>query len=502
VGLRTVAASLLACAALSGCGSAGAPSAASTEPLAPAGTLIYLELTVRPQGNQRADVESALTRLLGHSPDAAIQRAVARLSRRAGLSYQRDLAPWLGQHVALVVRSFSPGGFGLIAPTGDPSAGLRALQRVERGAHLRPARYAGVGYQVGSDRGSPVAIGIVGHSAVIAGPPTFTAIVDAYHGRSIATDPAFASAIAALPPAALVKGYLDASALAGAVRGALGSLPGVGGLPAGVLGQVDAALRRLHGALTFAVSAGSRSFSVDLHRGVARPAAPADVSAAPEASWLALASSGPGRGAGLGLVGAALEHSPAGQALLARIRSRTGLDLIHDILPALGPLRISVQGTSLLSLGAGLVMTPADLAAAGRLLAGIHRLAARSSGLTVKGGDRAFSIAKAGLPIPRVLVALLGRRLVATVDESFAALLSPPARLASNPDFTRALRSLPAASRASVFLDFRALGTLLGQIPSLASPRDRRILQVLARLDYLIAGSDGRSDTRVVLALR
>lgn len=501
--MRFTVVGLLVAAVLSGCGSSATPpSSASPAALAPAGSVAYLELTVRPQGTQQTDAESALTRLLGHSPDAAIQATVNKLFRHAGLTYGSDVRPWLGQRIALVAKSFSKQGFGLIAPTNDPAAALSALRHAEKGAHLAAATYSGVHYQVGEDNGSPVAIGIVGRNAVIAGPPTFTAIVDAFRGRSLGQNPSFAAALATLPPDALVRGYVDLARLGARIHAALQALTAVSSLPAGVLGQFDAGVGKLHGALTFSLAVDPRAFTLAFHSSGARPGRAGDVSGLAGQSWLALASASLGPGRNPALLGTAL-RSPTGQALLSRVRAATGLDLIHDVLPSLGPFELSVQGTSLASLGAGLAIRPANLSAGRRLLAAIHRLAARSSSLAVQGSDKSFSISKAGLPIPRALVGLVGHQLVATVDESFDQLLRPGTRLATNPDFIHALGRLPAGSHVSFFLDFRALGSLLGALPSLTSAqRDRKVLQVLQRLDSLTIGSDPTGGTQIVLALR
>jgi hypothetical protein len=483
---------LLAGLILAGCQQSGTPSGASPAKLAPTNSLVYLELTVRPQGAERASVESALTRLVGHSPDAAIQAWLTRVFSRAHVNFATDVGPWLGQRIGIVVTSFSPFSAGLIAPTDKPAAALETVRRLER-SHRHDAS---------GHIGGPVSTGTVGHNLVIATPSTFREIVAANHGHSLADTRAFTSAMAAVPGDALVRGYVDAGRLSSALRKLLASgLPGATSSAPAVRQALDALLAKFRGTDSFALSAAPRALTLDVHSSQVHGGA-ADVRGAPEQSWLALASSF--NPSSLTSLLTSLRTSPGFARLLAAVRAHLGIDLLHDILPALGPYEISIQGTSPLTLGAGLAMKPSDPAAAARLLAAIRRLAARSSSLTVQGTDRSFTITKAGLPIPRIQVELTnGGGILATVDESFAALDSPGPHLASNPRFTSALGALAPGSHVAAFVDFHALAQLLGGVSSLATGSNfGAVLNVVKRLNYLVAGSDpAHGNARLVLAL-
>ncbi|MFL5822961.1 MAG: DUF3352 domain-containing protein [Solirubrobacteraceae bacterium] len=499
-GVRLTVIALLAGLVLVGCGSS-TPTAASPAPLAPPHSLAYLELTVRPQGADRDAVESALTKLIGHSPDGALQGAASKLLAHAGLSYKDDVEPWLGQKIGIVVTHLSLTGVGVILPTDDPSAALHALRKLG-GGHLTPASHAGVHFETATVQGDPVALGIVGQNAVIAAPSVFREIIDAYHGNSLTKTTEFASAFASLPSNSLVKGYVNAALLGSELRGLFGSTSSamMGSLP---LRQVlGAALGKLRGAFGIALSATPHSLAIDVHSTVAHRGASADVRGLPGQSWLAVASRFNPRRI-IPLV-SAFAQNPLFAVTLSHIREHLGIDLIHDVLPALGPFELSAQGTTALTAGAGLVVKPTDPAAAERLLAAIRRLAARSSSLVVQGTKRSFSITKAGLPIPRVVVVQTPRHVVVTLDESVSNVLSPSSHLATNPRFTAALAQVPAGSHVPLFLDFRGLSELLGGLPNFSgSSGNEKILTFVQRLDYLIVGSnpaDGQA--RVVLGLR
>lgn len=493
---------LLVGLALAGCG-AGDPAGASPAPLAPANSLVYLELTLRPQGTQRAAVESALTRLLGHSPDATLQGKVGKLLTHLGLSYGSDVEPWLGQRVGIVVTKFSRDGLGLIAPTTAPSAALKAFRRALH-VQLRSASYAGVKYQECVDASRRLAFGAVGHNAVLAAPSVFKEIVDAYHGRNaLANTAQFGSAFSAVPGTSLVKVYVNATGVGSALHTFLGALPSPG-LPPVLQQLYGAALAKLKGTLGFSLTATPHALIADVHSSVPHGGQGADVGSLPEQSWLALAT-GPIKLQPIERVlNAELGHTPAMRLALSRLRSKLGLDLIHDILPALGPLQLSFQGTSALSAAGALVIRSADPAAAGRVLAAIHRLVTRSASLAVQGSADNFTVTRRGLPIPRVAVTQTGGKIVITFDQSPAQALAPAAHLSTSPRLAAARADLLAGSQVPLFVDFRGLSQLAqGLRGVLGGSGANGVVSALGRLDYLVVGSSrSHGDLRLVLGLR
>jgi hypothetical protein len=501
--VKLAAALLLVALGLAGCGAgAGDPSGASPAQLAPAKSLVYVELTVRPEGAQQTAVESALTRLLGHSPDAGIQRLAGKLFGHAGLNYSGDVAPWLGQRVGIVVTKFSRAGLGLIAPTTDPAAALKTFRQVLH-VQLKSAAYAGIHYQECVDPTDRFALGKVGGNAVIAAPAVFRGIVDAYHGRSLSKASAFGSAFSAVPGTPLIRAYVNASGVGAALRTLLHQSRPNDVLPPSLQQLYGAALAKLHGTLGLSLTAAPHALTVAIHSSAAHSGHGGDVGSLPEQSWLALATGAFNLRPIEHALGTELGRNPSMQLALSHVRAKLGLSLLHDILPALGPLELSFQGTSALAVAGGLVIHPSNLPAAGRVVAAIHRLLSRSASLSVQGSRHNFTITKRGLPIPRVVVTETGGKVVVTVDESPAQALAPPTHLSASPRFAAARSQLPAGSRIPLFIDFRGLGQLLQGLPNFAGPHDQGILGVLGRLDYLVVGSSqSHGDLRLVLALR
>lgn len=517
MGLRARAVALvlvLAGAVPAACGSSsGSPSPLDPAQIAPANSAAYIELTVRPQGSQRDGVEKALTSLLGHSPDAGIQRLVNRSLSSDGLNYQRDIQPWLGQRVGLVVSAFSSSGFAFIAPTNDTGAALATLTRDEkRHGTLTSGTYRGVSYKRVTNGGTEDTFGAVGHYAVVAaGPAEFDAVVDASKGPGLNGQPAFTTAMAALPSSSLVRAYANGPGL----------LTGLEALPT-VSAQVKRALQtaaaqgKLRGALTLSLAATSNAFTLDARSSGGTPSAQrssADVSGLPGQSWLAL-STGAGfsksvsasfeRGFIQGFNGAATKQGISPGTLMNELQQRIGVNL-QDLISALGGFELSVQGTSVATLGAGMVLHPQDQQAAVRLLNGIHNLLARDNRLSVSGSAKSFTVTEPGLPIPRGVVSDLGREVVATIDlPNFASPLAPSSTLSSNAAFQRARSQLQAGSNVPLFVDFGPLATLLASLPQFQQqPKDRQALQTIQRMDYFVVGfSPVTHDFRVILGLR
>jgi hypothetical protein len=340
----------------------------------------------------------------------------------------------------------------------------------------------------------------VGHDAVIGGPSEFTAIVDASHGGSLAQSSAFTGAFGALASGSVVRAYLNGPLVANAIRSSVLAVPKLGSVSPR---QLKSSLARLRGTYALALAATSKSLTLEVHSSASKLSGrSSDVGGMPGQSWLALAAA-VGSQSTQGL--AALQQSPQGAAVMDVFRRRFGIDLIHDLLPALGPLQLSIQGTAPATVGAGLVVTPRNLAAAGRVLGAIYGQAAHSSSLSLKGKPSAFTITSAGSPLPRVDVARVGSRVLATFDEPFSQLLSPSSKLSANATFARVRSVLPAGSRVPLFIDFGSIKSLVSQIPSFADAggSDHKAYVVLQRLDYLALGdSSAGDDARLVLGLR
>ena len=97
--LLTVTALLSAVALATGCGNGGGPSSSGAASLAPAGAVVYGEATLDPGEDQQAAIDALIEKFPGHG--SAGERVRGLLEQAfdksgTGLSYKRDIEPWLG----------------------------------------------------------------------------------------------------------------------------------------------------------------------------------------------------------------------------------------------------------------------------------------------------------------------------------------------------------------------------------------------------------------------
>jgi hypothetical protein len=320
-------------------------------------------------------------------------------------------------------------------------------------------------------------------------------VIDASHGGALSGNQTFSNAFGGIDSNAIVRGYVNGPALISA----LSSSPSLAALPPSTRSYLISAVGtgKFRGSAAFGLTIKPKTITFAIHSTTHGKAsgAPADVSGLPEQSWLALATGS----FNVAQLQSLLSATPQSATALNLFRQRFGIDVAHDVLPALGPIQLAIQGNALPALQAGLSITPSNLAAAGRVLAVLYDRAKHSPKLSVRGTPTSFVITKPGQPLPNATVAQVGRRVLATFDETFSQFTSPSSTLSSNPVFLRAKSALSGASHISVFVDFATLASFASEVPNTGA----KAQQVLGRLDYFVLGSSpGQGDVRFVLGLR
>jgi hypothetical protein len=238
--------------AASGCG--GGPAGVGADPAnaVPAGTSIYVEGVLRPEGDQRADVLDAAGKLLrARDPERRIRELVDQGLKKAEggpLSYGRDIEPWLGQRAGVwvtAVQRAKPGYVVLVA-TKDSEKAQQAIDgEINRaGKRVTGRTFGDVDYQVDSDG---VAAGIVGDFLAVGTEAEFKRTISALDGRSLAEDKGYRRAISELSDDRLGHFYVDLGAFFEAAlradpqaRGRAGQIRGL--FPYDKLGPVAGAL--------------------------------------------------------------------------------------------------------------------------------------------------------------------------------------------------------------------------------------------------------------------
>ena len=110
--LLTVTALLSAIVVAAGCGNDNSSSSAAAG-LAPAGSLMYGEATLKPDGDQKAAVDSLMAKFPGEGGAGDRIRTLmekAFAESDSGLSYKKDVEPWLGDKAAFFLSRVSADG--------------------------------------------------------------------------------------------------------------------------------------------------------------------------------------------------------------------------------------------------------------------------------------------------------------------------------------------------------------------------------------------------------
>jgi hypothetical protein len=108
---------LLSAVVISACGEDDS-AVGSARAAAPADAVLYAEATIRPEGEQREQLDSVLERFGGVDPGELIvgQLDAAAVDDGADFSYSEDIEPWLGERASVFFLDFEGGYPGEISP--------------------------------------------------------------------------------------------------------------------------------------------------------------------------------------------------------------------------------------------------------------------------------------------------------------------------------------------------------------------------------------------------
>jgi Protein of unknown function (DUF3352) len=499
VRLGTKAAALGAVAtalAIPGCGGDDTDTDAGADPaqVVPADAPLYAEAIVRPEGEQREEVEAALGQLLDtDDPGGEILDALEDEIAQQGsdVSYTDDIEPWLGERAGAFFLNFEDASDGaVVAATTDEDAAREFIERVaeEESDDVRDAEYEGVEY-VAADE---TAGGIVDGFAVIGSEAGFRAAVDASQDSPLSASGEYTSSIASVAEDGLVTLYAA---------------------PAGILeavdqsGELQARERDLladqlpDDPVAFSLGAGEDALSAEVagtfDQGVG--GRPSDLfDRIPDDAWIALAQAD--LGASIGSAAATLPDQA--QDVLGTV----GIDL-DRVSEFAGDFAGYFAGTSPLGVEGGVIVEVVDEVAAEEFLGTLSAVLSRDPEVTVApldGDDKGFELSPRGVPITFPFT-LADGFLTAGLTGGDDALRSPEDPLVDSDSFSSAAEALESDFEPTLYFDFDQMLEFFGSIPDVTSDADFQAARpYMERMDFVVAGvgADGdRSVVRIVLGL-
>jgi hypothetical protein len=511
---RRASAALLACLAvpaaiLAGCGGGGGGSV-DVGPAAavPANAPIYMDATVKPTGSAQSDANQALSKVLNtNDPGGKIISLIEQQSKTDGhpISYQQDIAPWLGQKAGLFFTAFGQNNAqgAAIVETNDPAASL-AFARKASGAtptNPVPQTYNGVTYQ--TDPSNPINVfGTVGNFLVDGNPAGFKAAVDASKGDSLGDSSDFTDAIGDLPDDRLGTFYTVPKTLIDSLGNQID--------PNSKSAIEKSAGDQLDKPVSGALSATANSFNLDFIGGSAVDTPESSLLGdVPSQAWLAL---------GIGNLGERIKTTldqlkdqiPNFDAAVQQIQSTTGASL-DQLESSLGDAVIYVQGTTQPTLSGALVVQAENAGLTGRLLTqlqGLLQLGAPGGSirpLQLSGGGTGFQINNRTVAPRPVEIALQGDKFVIGYGVGSAEqTLAPASKLSDNPTFSAAKGQVSSLG-TDLFLDFPSVFTLAESEGAKKDPGYVQAKPYLRALSYLVSGSGSKGDQaelKAVLGLK
>jgi hypothetical protein len=489
--LLTIAVLVLPVSFAAGCGNTDEAASGASE-LVPAGSVMYAEANLKPEGDQKQAIDSILSKFPGGDQAGDKLKELIEKGLResdAPITFKDDIEPWLGDEAAFFVGGIGQSGdakasAGLVATTDEDKA-RDALEKSAEGKTTKHD-YKGVEYLTDSTGDA----GAVFDGFLVLGTEdgVKAAIDTSEGGKKLSDDEGYKKAIDDAASDRLGFFYVNSPALLDAAREVGTPIPESFRkfFNEPVAATVDA---DDDGVLIEAkVPPGlARSFAFfgegsDLLEGL-----PAD-------SWVAVGQKDLGK-----LIGF-YEDAFAGvaggrDAIEGQFKAATGLDLQQDVLSWMGDFGIFVRGTSLASLDGALIVQTSDEAASSRVLAALERLARTQSdsGTEIQPRRNGFTVRIANVPKPIHAFVQDGKVVFAYGDAAAKDAVSPADKLGDSPDFTSVKDSLGNYD-VSFYVLVKPILDLVDSTPGASDADWQKAKPYLEPLNALVAGTSGSGD--------
>jgi hypothetical protein len=484
----------LAVLLLAACGSSKKSSSggASADPAAivPANAPIYLEASVNPSANQKAAFNSLSQKILGvPNPGDKIIELINKSAKKDGVTYEKDIKPWLGEKVAVEATRLGSGNssaFAVIIDTTNPDKALAAIQK---GQTVTKGKVGDVSYIKTND---DTYAGTIDNYLVIGNREGFADVAAAQKGDKLADQPNFKAARAKAPNERLAYLYVGIDPLVKYAALTSDTLKSQAGTLKGLIGGIHAVSAWLIAAPS-SVEIDVTTVPNKFGSGGGAPSA-FPLAKAPGDAWAAatIRNVGPLLTKELNQLGQ-IGASSSGQnfqQILDQLKAATGLDVHEDLLSWMGDAGAFVRGTSLTDLGAAVVIksnNPAkSQAAIGKIDDLLTRIGRNAAKLDVPGGTGIeISTTATG---PKVQIAAVGQYFyIAFGNGALEDAMHPSTTLDSTPNFNAAVASLKGTA-PSVYVD---LQTVFGFVESLApnNPAIGKVKPYLDAFTSLVAGA-------------
>ncbi|MGN6276589.1 MAG: DUF3352 domain-containing protein [Solirubrobacterales bacterium] len=492
---------------VAGCGGGGS-SSTDLASVAPPKTPLYLEFTVRPEGETKANIDALAKRLGGI--DSVGGLIVSELEKSASeegdpFDYEKEVEPWLGEKAAFVFPEYNEGHFNryaAVAQVSDPEAAEEFVDKHAEAAHgaLESGSFEGVDFKVNENG---MTFGTVENLFVFAKEEAiFKEVVTASNGESLADENAYTSAVANVPGSSAADVYLD---IGGLIRASEAE------------GKVDqntklffenAGFNLDEGTLVASLIPGSENLEIDASTNATGEHPPAEgaselLGSLPKSSVAAFASAEFGKRFEEEL-DQLDEHGFPGQVPpheLKKALKEKGID-IESITSSVGDLGLFLTGNGRSRLGGAAVFTTEDPTQAKNTVSniGLFLRSTGTSGITAINGEASgFSIRSSGLGRNPLVVIAKGSKIAIGYGRvsALAALQESGETLSESPAYKEAVGSL-GSTPISGFVDGPAALRLASALVPPGDEGFREAKKYLTKIDYIAIGSEASGDIATI----
>jgi hypothetical protein len=509
---------LLPLLVLAACGGGGSGSGDGEDPASavPANAPLYLEASVRPEGNTRAQALDALAKILHTGdPQAKVDQLLDQAFADANgpkLNYDKDIKPWLGEKIGFWLASASRQNeddtkFAAIFASTDKDAAQKLVDRgvKESDKKFTQHSYKGQDYELNQDG---IAVSVLDDYVIVGTENELKQSIVAADGDSLADADRYTDRLDSLPDDRLASFYVDVKGLFEQV---LKSDPQA----AQQLQQMRSVvpLDRLQ-PITGALTANGDKLAVDtlvsgggeLLNGLGSGGATPLLGELPGDSWAAYGI--PKLGQSLRQLYGQFAGALGAAAIQQQLRQQLGIDLQEDVFSWIGDVAFFVRGADVASIDGGAVIGVTDKAKAtaafGKLIGVLRTRGVDARPVKVPGAEQAFAVRQPDAPKPIVFARGGDKATIAYGRDAAAVALTPKAKLADSDAYGEAKDLLGATMQPLLLVSMPAVVSLV----SAASAGDPDFEQAKPYLDAFGtvavggAASNGRAYSRAVVGLK
>ena len=495
--LLTLAVLSIAALVAIGCGRNDQAASGASE-LVPAGSVIYGEANLKPEGDQKEAIDAILAKFPGGGQAGDKLKDLIEKAMResdAPLSFKEDIEPWLGDEAAFFVANLNPSGeassaAGLIA-TDDEDKARAALEKSAEGKLVKHD-YKGVEYL--SDDSKEVGAVFDGFLVLGSEQGVKAAIDTSKGGKKLSEDESYTKALDEAADDRLGFFYMNSPELLRSLRETGAPLP-------------DSLRKFFEEPLVATLDADKDGviFEGTVPEEIGRASlfgqASDLVEELPGDSWLGMAQTDFGKLIDF-YVDAFAGVAGGRDAIAQELKATTGLDLQRDVIDWMGDFGIFARGTRVADLDGALIIETKDEAASDRFISALGRLAKsqaddpgdRVGPLTAPGGGKGITVTSRGIPKPIHLFRKDARVVLAYGDAAASDAVSPGDKLGDSADYTAARDSLGDYD-VSFFLLAQPILDLVDSTETATDADWQKAKPYLEPLSALVGGTSGDGDS-------